>query len=140
MSIFDRIDARASRVFDRTLGEPLVWYPMLARGGGAYTAPTYVLDPARPPTDVLMGAVTWAPTTEAVGPTPDPAKVSTFQLSVEIDRVDIEAYGIGIPRQFDRFELQEEPRATRWVEVQRVADEDSARVMFYCSVVRGGSP
>ena len=136
VSIFDQLDARASRVFDRSLGEPLVWVPMLKRGGGQYTAPTYVLDPARGASDLLLATVTWAPTTEAVGPGADPARVSTFALSVEMDRAALEAGGHGLPRQFDRFELREEPRGTRWVEVQRIADEDSARVMFYCSVVR----
>ncbi len=79
-----------SEVLDRVFGEPLIWVPMLRRGGGQYTAPTYVLDPARPASGEIRGTVTWAPTTEVVGPGADPARVSTFQVSVELDRETVE--------------------------------------------------
>jgi hypothetical protein len=135
MSVFDAADAQASDAYDEFAGEPVIWLPMSKRGGGQYTTPVSVPDPDRPVSDELPGIVTWAPTTEAVGVDPNQGKVSNFAVMVDISRQQFIRYG-GTPRQFDRFELMEEPLGTRWLEVQRIADDDGDRLIYYCNLTR----
>ena len=135
MSAFDEQDAEVSAAYDGFLGEPVIWYPMTKRGGGQYTTAVNTPDPDRPVSDEINAIVTWAPTTEAVGTDPNQGRVSNFGVMVDISRQAFLAYG-GQPRQFDRFELLEEPFGTRWLEVQRIADDDGDRLYYYCNVTR----
>jgi hypothetical protein len=135
VSVFDDAEAAASDAYDEFAGEPVVWHPMLRRGGGQYTTPTNVVDPDRPVSDPFPVIVTWAPTTEAIGVDPNQGRVSNFQVMLDISRQQFIPYG-GQPRQFDRFELQEEPLGSRWLEIQRIADDDSDRLIYYCNLTK----
>jgi hypothetical protein len=136
LSLFDELDERLSDAIDVVLAEPVIWYPMLRQSGGQYTIPANTPDPNRPISERLEAVISWTPTTEAVGENADQqGRVSTFAVMVDIDRREFSGYP-SLPIEGDRFEAEEEPRASRWLEIRRVADDDSARLIYYCAVVK----
>jgi len=137
MSWWDELDAAVGVVLDERVGEPAIWHPVSRLEGDEYTQSSFGPDPDRPVSDPFPARVTWAPTTQAIGVKQEEGQVATFSVMVDVARAYFAPYG-SEPRQFDRFELLEpqyQPGG-HWLSVERVADDDSASIVYYCSVSR----
>jgi hypothetical protein len=138
MSAWDEADARASAAVARALNEPVEWRPYLpAGGGGGYTTGSSSAqpDPNRP-VRPIEGIITWRPTLGAVEPGAGGGTVASAMLVVDFDMALFPTVPER-PRKGDRLFLPNEPiPQDRLVEITRVADDGSARLLCYCSRVK----
>lgn len=132
----------------RLLNESVVWRPYVRPAGGTYVKTTPTPDPIRPVRgetidDPLRAVVSWRSTTAPVegagGNTEQGGQIAGAALLIDIERAYFEDdYAThGYPKKGDRFELPEQKNAAdRLVEITRMAEDGSARLLFWCAVVR----
>jgi hypothetical protein len=132
---FEEMDQRAARAVGRMLEEPCNWRPILAtQTSGAYTLSRLPpADPGRPYTEGLRAIVTWKPNVQDATPGAGGQAMSTAALMVDMDMSQFEGPR---PRKGDHLELPAQNPGERLVEIVRVGDDGSARVLYSCTVVK----
>jgi hypothetical protein len=137
-TVFDELDLIAARSVGTLLNEPVKWRPQAKRLGGAYTVSQAVIpDPVRPVRE-LQGITSWQPDGVPIDPAKGGGEVSTGTLLVDLATEDFEGEfaGHGKPMKGDRLELPHQDPPDRLVEINRVGDDGSQRILLWCSVVK----
>lgn len=135
-NVFEEIDARAARAVGRLLEETATWFPMQARptGGGWTVDQNAKPDLTRPTRTDLTCIPTWASTAADVAPGSGGSQAATSRLVIDIG---MDQFPDGsIPRKGDRLGLPSQKPGERLVEIIRVSDDGSARILFTCQVVK----
>lgn len=135
MSWFDQADESASAAVARVLNEIVTWKPMRVRGGGRYTSGSIEPDPERQERD-LEAVVTWGPELAAAGDNDRQGQVISYDCVVDFERRVFEVLpGAGefiVPKKPDHFIISDAYQGNTEVEVERVGDDGSKRIYFYC--------
>jgi hypothetical protein len=126
-SRFEESDVRASESVGRIMEEPVQWQPYRRRKG--MTGSSYEPDPTRPVMDG-MAVVSWRPEPTQAGSNQSEGAVISADCVVDMDRGDFDPDQT--PRRGDRFALSDPYMHNAFVVVDRIGDDGSARLVFFC--------
>jgi len=138
---FDTLDAHVASIVGAEFGSLVTWHPMVAKSSSRYTGGNAQPDPDRSAVAGLIAIVVWKPLTESAGvtdglPGGNRGGISSFDVSIDIAVEDLDPLNQGtvnLPKPGDIFELAvgDAYDENRWVEVKRVANDGSKRVIMY---------